>query len=79
MARLDTERQKALEPKRMEYAKQRITALGLEIVYEDSTRIDFLFNGAKIQFYPYSGWHTGKTVKDGRGIQNLLKQLSRKD
>ncbi len=38
-------------------------------------RIEFDFNGSKIKFYPYSGWATGKTIKDGRGLENLLKQL----
>ncbi len=75
MPRQNEERQKELEPKRLQYAKDKITALGIEIIYEDKTRIDFMFKGSKIEFYPYSGWATGKTIKDGRGIDNLLKQL----
>lgn len=31
MARLDIERQKELEPKRMNYAKEQITKLGYEV------------------------------------------------
>jgi hypothetical protein len=73
--RLDQERQKKLEPLRLAYAKEQLEKLGLKILFECDTRIDFEFKGEKIQFYPYSGWHTGKTIKDGRGIDKLLKQL----
>lgn len=77
MARLNIERQKELEPKRFEYAKTKITELGFIITFEDETRLEFLFKGEKIMLYPYSGWHTGKTIKDGRGIEKLLKQLTK--
>lgn len=77
MPRLDTDRQKELEPKRLEYAKEQIVALGYEIIAEEKTRIDFIFNGSKIQFFPYSGWHTGKTIQDGRGLKNLLRQIKK--
>jgi hypothetical protein len=76
MARLDTDRQEKLEPKRMEYAIKAIQRLGYEITYQDSTKIKFEFNGKPVTLFPFSGWHTGKTIKDGRGINHLLKQLS---
>lgn len=75
MARLDKEKQKKIEPKRMEYAKTEIQKLGYTIVYEDENELMFQFKGKTISFYPYSGWHTGATIKDGRGIEKLLKQL----
>jgi len=75
MARLDIERQQKLEPVRINKAIAEIKALGLEIVYQDSTQIRFNFKGNLITFYPYSGWHTGKGINDGRGLNNLLKQL----
>ena len=34
--------------------------------------------GERVMVYPYTGWFTGKTVKDGRGINNLLKQIKQK-
>jgi hypothetical protein len=77
MARLDTDRQEKLEPKRMEYAIKAIQRLGYEITYQDSTKIKFEFNGKSVTLFPFSGWHTGKTIKDGRGINHLLKQLSK--
>lgn len=75
MGRLDKERQANLEPKRINAAIEKIKSLGLEITHYDSTKIIFIFNGNKIQFYPYSGWHSGKGILDGRGAENLYKQL----
>ena len=76
MPRLDTEKQEALEPKRICYAKNQIEALGFN-VYEGGKALSFIFKNETVVFYPYSGWHTGKTIKDGRGIQNLLDQLKK--
>lgn len=77
MSRLDMERQQALEPKRVDFAIKKIKDLGFEITYECESRIDFMFKGNLIKFYPYSGWHTGKGIVDGRGINNLITQLIR--
>jgi len=75
MARLDLDRQKELEPKRLEFAKNIIKKLGYEITFECETRIEFHFKGYKVELYPYSGWHTGKSIQDGRGIQKLINQI----
>ena len=76
MARLNIERQQELEPKRKEVAIIELARRGIDIFYEDDTRIEFMWNGSPIKYYHYSGWHTGKTINDGRGLQNLLKQIS---
>lgn len=73
--RLDQQRQKELEPKRMEFAKRSIQDLGYEIVVEKNTSLTFMFKGEFVTVFPYSGWHTGKSIKDGRGLQKLLNQL----
>lgn len=73
--RLDQEREKELQPKRMAFAINVINYLKLEIVFKDETRLEFMFNGNKITLYPYSGWHSGKGIVAGRGIEKLLKQL----
>ena len=73
--RLNQEREKKLQPQRLEFAKQEIEKLGLTIVAIEETRIDFIFKNHKIQYYPYSGWATGKSIKDCRGLKNLLPQL----
>lgn len=76
MKRLDEARQQELEPKRIDYAKEQLEKLGFKVKFQvETASISFEFKGSKIILYPYSGWHTGKTIKDGRGLENLLKQL----
>ena len=75
MPRLDIERQKKLEPKRMEYSLSEIRKKGLFPVQVSDTEINFFRLGSKITYFPYSGWHSGSGIKQGRGIKNLLKQL----
>lgn len=63
------------EPDRFEYAKQELAKLGIGIVAETDTSLQFNFKGETIVLFSYTGWHTGKSIKDGRGIKHLLKQL----
>ena len=76
--RLNIERQKELEPKRIAYAKKEIERLGYEVT-ESNTELRFIYKGNTIKFFPYSGRHSGKGINDGRGLDNLLKQLKRRD
>lgn len=75
MSRLNKERQLELEPKRMQYAMNVLTKMGFKPEVIGDTKIQFEFKGSPVSLYPYSGWHTGKTITDGRGIELLLKQL----
>ena len=75
MARLNIETQNKLEPERIKYAKNELTKLGYKIIYETNIYIQFMFNNHKVTLYPYSGWHTGKSINDGRGINKLLDQI----
>lgn len=63
-----------VEPDRMAYAKKKITDLGFEVT-EGEKCFHFLFKGSVVTFYPYTGWASGKTIVDGRGIKELLKQI----
>lgn len=74
-SRLDQEREKELQPKRMQRAIDLLNDAGYSIDHIDNVKIKFQHRGETITFYPYSGWATGKTIKDGRGIDHLLKQL----
>lgn len=74
MARLNKERQQELEPRRMEYAIKQIESLGYNVLHS-TTSLSFQFRGHKVVYYPYSGWATGKSINDGRGLQNLIKQI----
>lgn len=77
MPRLDTDRQKELEPKRMGYAKAEIEKLGYPVMITGSTSLQFTYKREIIRVFPYSGWCTGKTITDCRGIKKLLKQINK--
>lgn len=64
-----------LEPERMVYAINELEKRGFKVDDSRENEIQFEYKGSIIKFYPYTGWATGKTIKDGRGIKNLLKQL----
>jgi len=79
--RLNKERQDRLEPKRVEYAYNEIMKAGYNPVMvsynnQPVREIQFKFKGNIITYFPYSGWATGKGIKDGRGLQNLLQQIN---
>lgn len=72
--RLDKDREAELEPKRLDYAFCKLRDLGFDPCH-DGKKITFLFKQHPVTFFPYSGWASGKSIKDGRGLNNLLKQL----
>lgn len=73
--RLNKDREQKLQPVRREYAIQQLFDIGINDIYRDETKIQFEYKGEKITLYFYSGWHTGKSITDGRGLANLIKQL----
>ena len=75
MSRIDIDRQDRLEPQRIQKAKEELLKKNVEIVSVTDKEITFTHKGSLIKFFPYSGWHSGKTIKDGRGLKNLLEQL----
>ena len=75
MARLDKERELKLLPIRETAAIKQIKALGHTIISNSTTDIKFLFKGNVITYFYYSGWASGKGIKDGRGLQQLLIQI----
>jgi hypothetical protein len=76
MPRQDQERQTMLEPKRMAYAKSEIEKKGYTVFEASDTQLVFEHDmGHLIYFFPYSGWHSGSTIKDGRGLKKLLQQI----
>lgn len=81
MARLNIDRQRRLEPIRADKAEQELSAKGFicerEIGAAGGITIKFIYKGALVRFYPYSGWAAGKTIQDGRGLDKLLKQLKK--
>lgn len=65
-----------LEPNRTAYAMRRLREAGVSCYYNRVQKyIEFQFKGSFVKFFPFTGWATGKTIKDGRGLENLLKQI----
>jgi len=75
--RLDQERKERLEEPRMDYAIRKLTEADYEVCRFSDNELHFLFKGNNIKLFPYSGWHTGKGIKDGRGLQKLLDQIKK--
>ncbi len=73
--RLDQKSEAELQPQRIKYAKEQLLQRNIKILVEDNVKIIFEFKGKRVTLYPYSGWHSGRTVVDGRGIDKLLKQI----
>lgn len=69
------EKKRIEQPKRVAYVIKELNRLGYEVVQVDCTTLRFNYCGAVITVFPYTGWFTGKTVKDGRGIKNLIRQI----
>ena len=64
------------EDRRTAYAREQIEALGYTVTENKSNRsLEFQYKGNTVRIFPYKGWFTGKGIKDGRGIANLLKQI----
>lgn len=72
--RLDKARQERLEPTRISRCIETLQDIGFSPTISGKAII-FIYKGEAITFWPYSGWHSGKSIKDGRGFENLLKQI----
>ncbi len=66
---------KQLEKERIDYAEFMIVEAGYDVLTKTDLELTFNYKDSLIKFFPYTGWATGKTIKDGRGLKNLLKQL----
>lgn len=73
--RLNIGREAMLQPQRIEHAVRKIKEAGFLFVQHDKVKVWFFFKKHLVTFFPYSGWHTGKSIIDGGGIDHLLKQL----
>lgn len=75
--RLDKQKEDKLQPTRMNVAITKITELGYEIIDRKKVSLSFMFKGSKVTYFPYSGWASGKTITDGRGLENLINQIKK--
>jgi hypothetical protein len=74
--RLNQEREQLLQPARMKACKEKLESLGFVVEQVGDTQLVFMFCASPVRFWPYSGWHAGKYIKDGRGFDHLLKQIT---
>lgn len=64
------------EDSRIKFAKSELEKRGYEVTHDVANKcLIFEHKGNKIRLFPYTGWFTGKDIKDGRGLQTLLKRL----
>jgi hypothetical protein len=75
--RLDKQKEEKLQPIRINVAITKITELGYEIIDRKKVSLSFMFKGSKVTYFPYSGWASGKTITDGRGLENLINQIKK--
>src|SRR5687767_4057500 len=73
--RLDQERQKELEPQRMDYAEEKLGELGIACIRLTNGELEFEWQGKAIKLFAYSGWWSGPVIGSGRGINQLVQKL----
>ncbi len=73
---IDKNKKLELEHSRVEYAVAKLEEIGYDVSQINDGELKFEYKGSVVTFFPYTGWHTGKTIKDGRGIDKLLKQIT---
>jgi hypothetical protein len=73
--RLNKQREEELQPERVKYAKAELEKKGYLVTQVGDTELQFMHKGELVRLFPYSGWHSGKSIKDGRGLKKLLNQL----
>ena len=60
----------------MQKARETLEARGYSCKYDRSYKcLVFEHDLHTVRFFPKSEWFAGKSVQDGRGFKNLLKQL----
>lgn len=61
--------------RRREHSIYELQKIGIYPTEISENFIKFPYKDKEITFYHYKGWATGKSIKDCRGLKNLLKQL----
>ena len=64
------------EPSRWEYVLKQLKEKGYDPEEDkDAKCIRFLYHGNTVTVWPYTGWFSGKGIKDGRGTKKLFRQI----
>jgi len=73
--RTDSPERINIQRERKHLAIDKLSAAGYDCHYESDSEIRFFYNGNEITYFPFKQWFTGKGIKDGRMLDNLLKQI----
>lgn len=64
------------EPSRWQYILRELKEKGYDPQEDNENKcIRFLFHDNTITVWPYTGWFSGKRIKDGRGTKKLFRQI----
>ena len=63
-------------PGRADYTKRRLREIGITRIIEEGYVLIIEHRGRKIRYSPFTGGYTGKGVKSGKGLENLIRELS---
>jgi hypothetical protein len=66
-----------LKPQTLEELKEVVEYLELDVVRETPASFVFIYDNHEVTYFRKSKWFSGKSVQDGRGAENLIKQLTR--
>lgn len=75
MKQYNREKRAKIEPQRVQYA--------IDKLHNSGHRMDRTLDDTKylvddyIDFWPYTGWWSGKGIGSGRGIHELIKKLGK--
>jgi len=73
---MKTPHQLKIQAERLQFASMRLEEAGIDILSSSSEyQLQFMHLGHKVYFFPHSGWHSGSKIIDGRGLENLIKQI----
>ena len=66
---------KTIASLKLDTAMDELLLWGFEPVFVNAHMITFPYKGSTIQYFPYKEWASGRTIKDCRGLGNLIKQI----
>jgi len=65
-----------MTPKTKQEAEEILIDLGFDVSKNTNSVITFRYEGREITYFHKSQWASGKGIEDGRGWDNLIKQIA---
>ena len=63
-------------PGRVDYVRKMLKEIGITRITEDRYTLIIDYKGHKIRYSPFTGGYTGTGIRSGKGLENLIKELS---